>query len=169
MCWALIWWLKSDNKQSRQSSDWSDQQIKLGKQKQRWEKNASNSNHQNIDVITCCFWRKHVLRTNWCLLNSGQRHWRAKLEWNTKKLKVVQKSRKFWTKHVGWGKLFLLSETDGWPNRLGLKVSGHSTYLRQRKHWSQASSRWLTATADAPWGLATAQSQPRLKQFSSQS
>lgn len=54
--------------------------------------------------------------------------------------------------------LSLPRQMDGQPNRLGMKVSGHSTYLRRRKYWFQASSRWVTTAADAPWGLATAQS-----------
>lgn len=43
-------------------------------------------------------------------------------------------------------------ERDGWSNRLGLKVSGHSTYSRQRKHWIQASSRWVTTAARCALG-----------------
>lgn len=71
-------------------------------------------------------------------------------------LKVIQWSGSLRIKHVGEQQsLWLAQQVESespWTN---------STYLRQRKHWFQASTTWVTTVADVPRGQATAVPWPR--------
>lgn len=146
--------MSEDITMSAYNTDCSDQKITHGEIKGDKISTSSNS----FLCLTSRVWRRSVLCWNKYVTLVFQKFKRDC--WTWKRLWTTNRGPNEWDilEKVCWPAVLLSlpRQMDGRPNRLGMKVSGHSTYLRQRKHWFQASSRWVTTAADAPWGLATA-------------